>query len=171
MVPQSSRVRLLAVRNRRKHADVEPKLPGTVCGDCRRSGSYDFVGEGVPWGVPDVSEGLQATKRGTIRVPDDSAKQDRGLWRALQAVLSAGGVLLQVGPGSQAVGLAVEQVLGQHAGQLGTAEQRRLHNRSDFGPFGEVGAERGQSGTWPVRCYRSRSERKAHRGQTVEGHA
>ncbi len=46
--------------------------------------------------VQDLPEGVQAPRRGALRVPDHSPQQDRGFRRALQAVLLPGRSVLQV---------------------------------------------------------------------------
>lgn len=115
--------------------------------------------------------GLQTSQRRAIRVPNHSSQQNRGLWRSLQAVLLAGGGLLQVLAGSQTAGLAVEQVLGEHVELVQPLDERRLHDWADLRFVGQTRAVGGFLSALRFGLVCPTGSHLRHRRQTSQGNA
>jgi len=73
LVPQSSWLRMLALWHRRLDPNAQPKLPRPFCGDCDRPRPDHICGQGQLGSLSDVPEGLQASRRRSVRVPDHPA--------------------------------------------------------------------------------------------------
>lgn len=74
LVPQSPRLRLLALRYRRVYTDVEPELPRTVRSHRHRPGEDHLRRQGVPRRLPHLSQGNLASRSMSLLTCPDFGK-------------------------------------------------------------------------------------------------